>query len=243
MSEPLHLVGLIESADLPILAPHRAATGWEMLAADRSRFWLRVPTADADDFSRLPLSGRWSADGAGQLVRLGKRVPDQIVPMQGWQPVAVFLPVGLPARGSVGMPPAAVAFRLEQHGQEPPTGALMCRWTDFAAWATDAFAPRLNHLRFACCDDGRVFVTGQPLPPVRGGGFYQIGRLWLPCGWCLPDHVWPELVEELLRLGTSRLALLHADGSYEELPEENFVAASRVAVRLSARDPLSIGEP
>lgn len=238
----LRFIGLIAADDLHALAPWRAA-GWELCPAGEDRFWLRIPVEDEVTFTRLPLIGRWRAGPDGIMTRLGKRVPEQEAPVGGWSPLATLLPIGPPRRGAVGMPPLPASWTLESDHADQPAGALMCRWPDFMAWALEAFAPRLECLEFARCDDDRVFVTGQPLPPVRGQGYHRAGRLWLPGGSRLPDHLWPELLEERLRLGTSRLALLYPDGSHEEMAEENFVRASRVAVRLTEGDPVPLEEP
>ncbi|BCU77124.1 hypothetical protein [Luteolibacter sp. LG18] len=235
-------IGLIAATDLQSLASWRAV-GWDLCAAAADRWWLRVPQDDEAVFMKLPLAGRWHEDADGLMTRLGKRVPEQTAPATGWVPLATLLPVGPPRRGAVAMPPVPVAWSLEADDADRPAEALMCRWPDFMAWALAAFAPRLECLSFARCDDDRVFVTGHPLPPVRGQGYHRAGRLWLPGGHRLPSHVWPELLEERLRLGTSRFALLHPDGSHEEMAEENFVRASRAAVRLTEGDPVSFETP
>lgn len=129
------------------------------------------------------------------------------------------------------MPPPAITFHLETDDADHPADALLCTGEIFAAWVETAFSPRLECLRFACCEDGRTFVAGLPLPAVPGAGFHRLGRLWLPCGYRLPEHAWPELIEELLGLGRNRMAILHPDGSHEELDEENLVPATRAAVR------------
>lgn len=170
----------------------------------------------------------------GRLVRLGRKVPDATLPADGWQCLAALLPLGPPPRGAPGMPPAPVAFRLAAAAAEQPATALWCRWERFAAWAETAFADRLDALRFACGDDGSALVVGTPLPAIPGTGYHRAGRLWLPCGWCLPDFAWPELLEDLLRLGRHRMSILHPDGSHEELDEENLVTAGRASVRATA---------
>jgi len=156
-----------------------------------------------------------------------------LLPDHGWQAIAVRLPVAPPQRGAPGMPPVPIGFQLEPSGEDLPATAILCRWEDFSAWAARAFAPRLQCLRFARSDDGRTFVCGDPLPPIPGQGFYPLSRLWFPCGQRLPDHLWPELLVELLGLGSNRFTLIHADGSHEEMDEENLIAATRAAVRAS----------
>lgn len=235
MSNRAYRVGRIAATDLGALASWRGLAGWELAADGAERFWLRVPIDDEEIFRKLPLLGRWVSDADGRLVREGLRVPEAVLPEEGWMSVSKILAVLPPSRGAPAMPPPAVGFRLEADIGGHPAAALLCRGDVFSAWADTAFAPRLECLRFAWCEDGRAFVAGLPQPAIPGAGFHRIGRLWLPCGYRLPDHVWPELLEELLGLGRNRMTLLHPDGTHEELDEENLVPATRAAVRSSGR--------
>ena len=224
-------IGRIATADLGVLAAFRDRTGWALRDQGDGFHWLRVPATDEDHFRKLPLSGRWSVDSDHRLTRDGRLVAEALLPTDGWQPLAVVIAITSPLRGAPGMPPPAVSFRLDTDSEMQSSGALLCRLTDFATWADGALAPRFASLRFATTDDGRVFVSGHPLPAIAGASYYTSGRLWLPCGWKLPDHTWPDLLESVLKLGRNRVALLHPDGSHEELVQENLVPATRAAVR------------
>ncbi len=241
MSSTEHRVGRIAARDLGSLAACRGLTGWSLCADGPEEFWLRVPPQDEEIYRKLPLLGRWTAGDGGRLIREGRRVPEAVLPTEGWKSPAEVIAVSPPLRGSPGMPPAAVAFHLETDDAGHPAAALICDGKVFAAWAETAFAPRLECLRFACCEDGRAFATGHPLPAVPGPGFHLLGRLWLPCGFRLPDHVWPELIEEILGLGSNRMAIFHPDGSHEELDGENIVPATRAAVRISGQEVPAVG--
>ena len=236
MTTTEHRVGRIAAKDLGALAAYRGLAGWSLLADGPEEFWLRVPVADEAVFRNLPLLGRWAADAAGVLVREGRRVPEAVLPDAGWQPAASLLTIYPPLRSAPGMPPPAVAFQLEADDAGHPAEALLCPLEIFANWVESAFSSRLECLRFACCEDGRAFVAGLPLPPIPGAGFHRLGRLWLPCGYRLPDHAWTELIEELLGLGSNRVAILHPDGSHEELDGENLVPATRASVRATNRE-------
>lgn len=229
-------MGKLAARDLGSLQAYRARAGWKLLPDGSERFWLCVPADDEEFFRKLPLIGRWTAVDGGKIVREGKRVPDGWMPEGPWQPIAVALPLSPPARGAPGMPPAPISFQLSRADSSIPAGALICAWSDFAAWAEAAFEPRISALQFARSDDGRAFVSGEPLPAIPGSSYYSIGRLWLPCGYRLPDHVWPELLEEALGLGRNRFAILQADGSHEEMDAENLIPATRPAVRITARE-------
>ena len=229
-----HHVGRIRAHDLDTLMIHRDLTGWWLRPDGRDFYLLKVPAFDESLFQKLPLLGRWTLDGSGRMIREGKRVPEALLPEDGWQSLAGLLPIAPPSRGAPGMPPAAVGFTLVVDDAGHPATALLCRREDFTAWATTAFAPRIECLRFACCEDDRAFVAGTPLPPLPGAGFHRLGRIWLPCGWQLPDFTWPELIEDMLALGNNRFCILHPDGSHEELDMENLIPATRSSVRSSA---------
>lgn len=236
MSRTEQRVGKIAAGDLGGLQACRARPGWKLLPDHDGSFWLCVPANDDELFRKLPLIGRWTAVDGGKIVREGKRVPEARMPDGAWQPVQALLPILPPARGAPGMPPPPVNFHLNPDDAWLSAGAMMCVWSAFAAWAESAFEPRFDKLQFARSDDDRAFVTGEPLPAIPGNGFYRQGRLWLPCGYRLPDHVWPELLEETLGLGANRFTILHADGSHEEMDYGNLVPATRAAVRITARE-------
>ncbi|HEY1120579.1 MAG TPA: hypothetical protein VGE67_03230 [Haloferula sp.] len=229
-------IGRIATADLGVLAAFRDRTGWALRdEGNGSGFhWLRVPATDEDQFRLLPLTGRWSVDSEHRLTRDGRLVAEALLPTDGWQSLVAILAVTPPLRGMPGMPPPAVPFQLEPDTGIQAASAILCHLTDFVIWADGALAPRFAGIRFAAARDGRAFVAGHPLPAIAGASFYKVGRLWMPCGWMLPDHAWPELLESVLKLGRNRLALLHPDGSHEELDEENLVPATRAAVRTTA---------
>lgn len=224
-------IGRIAASELHALAGLRGQQGWSLCPSGEEGYWLRVPLEDEEIFRKLPLLGRWTSDAGGTLVRDGRRVPEAMLPDDGWKPLSAYLTVMPPLRTTLGMPPPAVTFQLQTDDSDHPATAVICQTEIFAAWAETAFSPRLECLRFACCADGRAFVTGRALPAVPGAGFHQLGKLWLPCGYRLPDFVWAELLEELLGLGRNRMAIFHPDGSHEELDEENLVPVTRAAIR------------
>lgn len=231
MSDVLHLVGRMAAGDLVSLTGYRQRPGWALREDGGQVFLIRVPAADGEDFRKLPLLARWSADAEGRLTREGRRIPEAVLPVDGWLQPASLLPVGAPMKGLPGMSPAPVRFQLLQGGAERPAEALLCRGEDFLRWVGTAFSRRLDGLHFAASADGRVFVTGTPLPPVPGTGYHACGKLWIPSGHTLPDWIWSGLVEDVLDLGNNRVALLHADGSHEDIAVENLIPATRASVR------------
>lgn len=233
-------VGRISVSELRALSAYRGLNGWSLCPAGPGETWLRVPFSDEEIFRKLPLIGRWTSDAVGLLVRDGRRVPENILPDAGWQLLSTYITVTMPLRTAPGMSPPTIEFQLEADESDRPATGVLCQMEVFATWVETAFAPRLECLRFACCEDGRAFVIGVPLPAIPGAGIHQLGKLWLPCGYRLPDHLWQELVEETLSLGNSRIAIVQPDGSHEDLESENLVSANRAAVRATMRGEHSI---
>jgi len=226
-------VGRLSASDLGALAPHRARTDWALCPDGTAHFWLRVPESDETLFQKIPLTRRWTSLRDHTLIRDGHRVAEATLPQVGWQPLPIYITLDLPQRGSPGMPPPPMALALIKDSNDRPADALICDGVTFATWAETAFSLRLECLHFACCADRRAFVQGCPLPAIPGTACYQEGQLWLPCGYRLPDHLWPELLADVLALGNNRMTLLHPDGSHEKLDSENLIPATRASVRSS----------
>jgi hypothetical protein len=108
----------------------------------------------------------------------------------------------------------------------------------WVTYGTDAPQVRLNRLRFAVSSDERVIVQGSPLPPLPGERFYERAGVALPCGWGWSPAIEPDLLRTAWKLGPHDLALVRPDGSWEHIRGEQFVRATRSAIRQSAeREP------
>ena len=105
-------------------------------------------------------------------------------------------------------------------------------WTCFA---TAAPAVRLAPLSFAASSDGRVVVRGTPLPAMEGTFYVVTDQIAVPAGWRFEPPVAAAVLAAVLQLGERDLALLNNDGSYDLIPGEGFVQATRAAVRATAQ--------
>jgi hypothetical protein len=101
---------------------------------------------------------------------------------------------------------------------------------------------RLERLTFAASADGRALVRGRPLPPIPGTRYYERAGVAVPCGWGWPSWLTAELVRAALVIAPGTLALFSPAGTWEEIPADQFVRATRSAARLTAESANSPGE-
>jgi hypothetical protein len=124
---------------------------------------------------------------------------------------------------------------------------LLSRFDLWAAYAIEAPQIRLNPWRFAVAADGRVAVHVQPqakrvanlssaLPPLPGRRWVEQDGVAIPAGWSWTPAVDAALLREVFGLAEGDVALWHADGTWERIAAEEFVRATRAAVRATAKE-------
>jgi hypothetical protein len=178
-------------------------------------------------------------------------VPCGILPDGPWVPATRWLAVDLPPTALSGVPHGAATLRLvrcdalEPGTDEPrdgtaanrsaaattePTVLLTTRET-FAAYVSTAPLVRLQRVRHAVADDGRVIVRGAPLPPLPGARFVEHAGIAVPVGRSWRPAVEPEVVRTVFGTGVRDLVLWAADDAPECVRAEDFVPTTRAAVR------------
>src|ERR1041385_274023 len=101
-------------------------------------------------------------------------------------------------------------------------------WRDFAMTAPEV---RLRQLRFAVDADRIVVVRGKPLPPLPGRQFVLHANIGVQAGFMWEPAVSAEVLVRRLGLAADALALFREDGTFSRIEAEQFVAATRSAVR------------
>lgn len=179
---------------------------------------------------------QYSVLSDGQLRRIDQRVPKGWLPHGPWQPLTAWMRLDLQSAAFPAQLPVPVRLQLErtQTVQEP--NALVTEAGHWLAYATTASEIRFKPLRFAMAEDGRVLIHGRPVPPIPGQRCVESQGVCLPCGYGLVPAVEPTIVRRLLNAPTEQIVLFRSDGSLERLDAESFVAASRSAVRESAKE-------
>jgi hypothetical protein len=217
---------------LSALGPHRTRSGWEICEADEA-LWLRCPEtpAEAEATCALPVLARYRTDSQNRLIPWQGTLPVAVAPAGPWQALAAYLevtpfPARLPGRNQ-----QRVTVTLVPSPHETEAAALLAELADLLAWADQASRLRLGRLKFAASRNGRVLVTGTPLPPIPGTACYFHGALVLPCGWDFAAPLQSGWVELSLALPPGALALLDPAGGVEIISQEAIVPLTLAALR------------
>ena len=205
-----------------------------LAAREGDRFWIR-----GHDWSegttrllrQLPLEAWYRVQPDGQLIRVNTRVPSGRLPALDWRPFEAHWELSLPPASLPGRAEGRVALRLERTEAPREADAL---WLDSNAWARyarSAPAVRLKPLSFAVCDDGRCLVRGRPVPPLPGLRLWESAAVLVPCGYTWQPAVDTPVVRQVLDVDDEDIVLWNEDGTWERLSADQFVRATRSAVR------------
>jgi hypothetical protein len=220
-------------------AHHAAAlrTMPQVLALEaEGAFWLQGSSLDDAVELRLrslPNAERFHVDAEGQLIAAGHRIPSGRLPAGSWRPLRPSIPVELPGRVFAGVTEQRLSLQLVRGGTPAEPALLrvpLQAWHDYAVRAPQV---RLEHWTFAVSRSSDVLIRGTPLPPLKGERFVEEAGIAVPAGWTWTPAVEATVVREAFGLHPAELALWSADGTWDRIADENFVKATRSAVRLS----------
>jgi hypothetical protein len=218
------------------LAPLRFLAGAEALAADE-QIWLRgeeLSEADELRLRQVPGLERFDIREQGILFRAGSLLPCGELPSGAWQRLREFLQPAAPPLRIVGSTWPQLALSLVRDTEQREVTALLTTIQAWEEYALSAPQARLNPLKFALNGDGLVLIVGSPLPPLTGQRFWEAQGIFTAAGWHWSPAVEATIVRRVLQLGEHDCALWHADGRWELIRQNDFVAARRAAVRATA---------
>lgn len=217
----------------------RQIAGLEM--ADIEGFvWIRGGELDdqtAQQVRCLPVVETYDLWPDGQLVIRGQRVPTGRLPVANWIAIRSWFELELPRVGWPGRLSNRISLRLVRSIEVNEANLLLTSVAEWLAFGTKAPEIRLERLRFATCEDGRVLIEGQPLPALRGSRFVCSHGVAAPAGWRWEPAVDATIVADVLQLAEGDVALLCTDASsftVEVVGREQFVRASRSSIRATA---------
>jgi hypothetical protein len=202
-------------------------------------FWLQ----GLGDETNLPdavrgLPGpRYRIEEDGRLFRPGHRLPSGRLPAGPWIPLAVAIGVAVPSPAfAASVPRHGIPLALVRGGPPREANLLVTTLDSFHAWAIHASQVRLERLGFAVNPAGETVIRGTPLPTILGTRFVETDRIAVEAGWRFEPDLEPKIIRQVLRLASGDVAVIRAELSWHNLPDEAFVQASRSAVRLTQRE-------
>jgi MoxR-vWA-beta-propeller ternary system domain bpX2 len=236
----------IALTDAESLAPLRLTRGIEV--AEKEQFvWIRGPSEEKVErlVRALPAIARYEVTGGNRLRNLESRIPAEMLPALNWQLVSAWLRVKMPTSSSPRPSPPVeeretdisllpVSIRIVRSAEERSIALLVTSLEEWREFALNAPEVRLRQLRFAVDEAGNVVVCGKPLPPLPGRQFVLHGNIAVQAGFMWKPAVSADVLSRRLGLGTDALALFHEDGTFSRIEAEQFVPATRSAVRETA---------
>lgn len=223
--------------DAAALAALRRESGVEV-AESGAEVWIRGPGGNEALDTRLaalPIRERYELLAPNQLRSSGHRVPTGRLPELRWQPLSEWLLVESPTAGLPGDLPATVSLQLVRSTVEREPELLLTSLEEFAHFAARAPRVRLESLEFAAAADGRVLVRGKPLPSIPGQRLVLRQGVAVPAGFAWQPAVGAEVMARRLGASTEWLVLWNADGAITRFHGEQFLPASRSAIRNTQR--------
>ena len=196
--------------------------------------WLRGPQlGEALQWQLAAVAGarRFSVLPDGQLLPSGARVPRGWLPRGPWTALSRWMGLECPPALLAGRDEATVARVLVRSERMEEASLLLTQFDLWAAYAVDSPQVRLDRWRFAVAAGGRAAVHGRPLPPLPGQRWVEQEGIAVPAGWTWTPAVEAALLRQIFGLAEGDVALWHADGEWERIAADEFVRATRAAVR------------
>jgi hypothetical protein len=226
----------LTSADVQHAVRLWRVPGVEVCAVERT-VWLRGPEQNEALELRLrslPGAERFSVLPDGQLCSPGALVPRGWLPPGPWVALNAWLVVEPPVASLAGRLAVSVPLHLVRAVEVAEPDAVLTDMVRWASYARTAPQVRLDRWLFTAADDGRVLVCGRPVPPIPGRCLVERQGVLTPAGWTWSPQVEPAIIRSVGGLQPGDLMLWHVDGRWERMPGEEFVRASRSAVRKTA---------
>jgi hypothetical protein len=180
----------------------------------------------------LPEAERYLVLSGDQLAHWGETIPRANLPAGMWQPITNWLAVSLPTAAFAPRIEASIPFQLVRSSNPAEANLLRTTWVAWRDYATSAAQLRLNQLSFAA-SESEALVRGVPVPAIPGQRFVESAGIAMPAGWKSDPELDAKSIRELLNVAEGTIALFREDGSFESIPDQVFVRASRSAVRMT----------
>ncbi|HAM70552.1 MAG TPA: hypothetical protein DCM86_02800 [Verrucomicrobiales bacterium] len=184
----------------------------------------------------LPADGRYTWLGGSRVLSLDRRIPSSELPGDGWCSLAEWIHPGLPpCVETAATRPSPLSLRLERSSNEQPATLLLTPFLEWERFAAGAAEVRLAPLSFAANSSGHALVRGTPLPPLPGRRWVERQGIAVPEGFTWAPAVGISVLRSLLGAAPGMLVLWLEEGDHWRVLEEQFIAATRWAIRCTGR--------
>ncbi|WP_166831243.1 hypothetical protein [Thalassoroseus pseudoceratinae] len=246
MTKPNRFAIRLPLEDRGQLGPVRTLSGLTVCVVDEW-LWLRL------DSTEMPVSLRslrrgevFSVLDDGGLVPWGRQVPDGYLPDGPWQPLATHWDIEWPIAAIPAAIPNRVVPQLVRSETVREPNVLQTHLTAWMAYALTAPQIRLDRWHFVVSREDTdengplVLVRGTPLPPIPGTQFVEEDGIAVPCGWHWSPAVDTDVLMQAFGVAPPDFILWTPDGRFEHIAAEDFVRATRSAVRRSVSESPTI---
>ena len=198
--------------------------------------WLRGRQLSNAVFA-LPFFSLFQIEGAtGRLFPFDSELPvERLSEELAWEPLSKLVHIS-ELRPDFPVVDESSRARLQlKRGGDPDKAPnlLSVSLQKWSAYARTAPTIRLARLAFAASGE-EALIRGTPPPPISGQSWFEENGIAIPCGWVIDPPVSAAVIRKAIRASQQETILLYPDGMIDRIAEENFVSASRAAVRLTA---------
>jgi hypothetical protein len=224
--------------DAASLAAIRLRPGVEVAQGPDS-LWVRGQGTEDAAFNRtlrsLPATERYEWLPNDRLRSIESRIPSASLPPLQWQPLPRWFRLEFPSCGLPTEAPRPTSLRLIRSTTEQASNVLLTTFRAWAGFALETAEIRLKQLRFAVSENAEALVWGVPLPAIPGRRFVEQNGIAVPTGFTWRPAVSAPVIRQVFRVAEDALVLWHLDGSITNIHPEQFVTATRGAIRETAQ--------
>ncbi len=208
------------------------------VATNNNLVWVKGIISDQENdtqIKKIPFKNIYTIDKDSNLFNLGSLTPIDKLKVLDWITIDKFINLEFPSSLMAGRVKETHHVKLIKSDKVQTGNAMI---TDFEIWnnyAQNASEIRLNKLIFAVSKSNQVIIIGQPLPPIQGLEYWLNNDLLIPAGYDFEIPILANLIFEKLNIKNSSYILFDTNNQWQKIFKENFVNASRSAIRLTSQ--------
>lgn len=200
--------------------------------------WIRGNTAGVEIeriFKTLPFTSIFHIVSENLLIKIGDKVPSGMLPPMAWISFNRWLRIEFPSAALAAETFPTLELKLVRSADEKVPSVLLTRLEEWQKFISTASQIRISPLRFASNGGGEIVIQGNPLPSLPGKRFYTEGQIAIPLGFTWHPAVSATVFTSIMNAGKGVLVLWENEQVLREIKAEQFVPASRSAVRMTEK--------